>query len=288
MSAEDVPLSVLLAVQANTSIWILPDGCDGKGHLVKMNVGDVLIFRGDLVHAGSGYNVQHFRIHGYFLPPKSLYDGNIQDTARCGGSDRAAIRARRENARASIAKSVWTAKLQQLGYREGATSDAGDCWLLAAMAGVMLPPTASHHDPLDEKYFVSFAGHEITAKEAADPSTTTLELVAAIRARAINFLTGREASDTRSLPDTVTLPSTPSLPDPDAWRTSQWDSIAGGVAAALIRLEQWRQVGFWSHAGDDGHLSAAFQYARSNMRLPLCSDAPSLSCSSMARRSETP
>eukprot|EP00966_Prymnesium_polylepis_P068626 1594109-Prymnesium_polylepis.1 len=183
-----------------------------------MNVGDVLIFRGDLVHAGSGYNVQHFRIHGYFLPPKSLYDGNIQDTARCGGSDRAAIRARRENARASIAKSVWTAKLQQLGYREGATSDAGDCWLLAAMAG-----------------------HEITAKEAADPSTTTLELVAAIRARAINFLTGREASDTRSLPDTVTLPSTPSLPDPYAWRTSQWDSIAGGVAAALIRLEQWRQ-----------------------------------------------
>ena len=69
----DQPLSVIVAVEPNTRLWIYPDGCDGDGILVPLNVGDVLVWKGTLVHAGAGYAVTHHRIHAYVDPPHDIY-----------------------------------------------------------------------------------------------------------------------------------------------------------------------------------------------------------------------
>lgn len=71
---RDIPLSYIICLQENTKInlWVnslkmvyrKPIAPIRKTE-VKMNVGDVLVFRGDLVHAGSAYNDENIRVHGY-------------------------------------------------------------------------------------------------------------------------------------------------------------------------------------------------------------------------------
>ena len=59
-----------------------------KSDKVEIEVGDILVWRGDLVHAGPGYNVEHYRIHAYVDPPPAIYrrprtrDGSLT-TDRC-------------------------------------------------------------------------------------------------------------------------------------------------------------------------------------------------------------
>ena len=52
-------------------LWVFPDGCEHPESkvLVRLDVGDVLLFQGDVVHAGAGYASEHFRIHAYIDPP---------------------------------------------------------------------------------------------------------------------------------------------------------------------------------------------------------------------------
>ena len=74
-SAADVPLSVLLAVMEGTKLWVFPRGCadDEAAFVVRLDVGEILVWRGDLVHAGAGYSCEHVRIHAYVDPPAHLY-----------------------------------------------------------------------------------------------------------------------------------------------------------------------------------------------------------------------
>lgn len=72
LAATDVPLSVMVAIEPGAKLWIYPDGCDSRDAtalLVELEVGDVLVWRGDLVHAGAGYGVEHYRIHAYVDSP---------------------------------------------------------------------------------------------------------------------------------------------------------------------------------------------------------------------------
>ena len=56
LEAADCPLSVMVAIEPDTKLWIFPSGCDHPEDalLIHLDVGDMLCWRGDLVHAGAG------------------------------------------------------------------------------------------------------------------------------------------------------------------------------------------------------------------------------------------
>jgi hypothetical protein len=67
-----IPLAVLVSLMAETQIHVWP-----KSHLITeemepierqiiiMNEGDIFVFRGDVVHAGSSYEENNYRLHAY-------------------------------------------------------------------------------------------------------------------------------------------------------------------------------------------------------------------------------
>jgi hypothetical protein len=66
----DVPCGALLALLKGTGLWIWPKSIRClEGSIapvfVSMNPGDILIFRGDLVHAGGSYESMNWRLHAY-------------------------------------------------------------------------------------------------------------------------------------------------------------------------------------------------------------------------------
>lgn len=94
LSDAEVPLSAMLAIQEDTKLWIF-GSCDADAEatavLLELQVGDVLVWRGDLVHAGAGYRIVHYRLHAYFDPPSDIYqrprqkDGSLStERSQCG------------------------------------------------------------------------------------------------------------------------------------------------------------------------------------------------------------
>lgn len=81
----DVPLSVLLAIMPGTKLWIFPSGCDSpeEAFVVNLDVGQVMAWRGDLVHAGAGYALEHVRVHAYADPPARYYERPTGKTNMC-------------------------------------------------------------------------------------------------------------------------------------------------------------------------------------------------------------
>ena len=109
---------MLLAVEPGTKLWVFPhgckggdgctggdDGCDGGADgcdandgtaaaadddtaavLVRLEVGEVMVWRGDLVHAGAGYATEHTRIHAYVDPPAKYYARPFGKTNLCRSS----------------------------------------------------------------------------------------------------------------------------------------------------------------------------------------------------------
>ena len=71
---HDVPLAALLAIQGRTQLHVWPFDTD-KEEIVELEDGDLLIFRGDLGHAGAEYNEEdmhggvHLRLHVYIDSP---------------------------------------------------------------------------------------------------------------------------------------------------------------------------------------------------------------------------
>jgi len=45
------------------------DAADFPYVVVELQPGEVCVFRGDLIHAGTTYDSHHFRLHGYFNIP---------------------------------------------------------------------------------------------------------------------------------------------------------------------------------------------------------------------------
>ena len=73
----------MLGIEPGTKLWVFPEGCDGPGQLVHIGVSDMLVWRGDLVHAGAGYAQEHTRVHAYVDPPADLYERPKGRTNRC-------------------------------------------------------------------------------------------------------------------------------------------------------------------------------------------------------------
>lgn len=79
VSDDLTPLAVLVCLEPDTRLYVWPKSirlinlnCNILGQIdtieskcVKLNVGDILIFRGDLVHAGAEYQKSNIRLHSY-------------------------------------------------------------------------------------------------------------------------------------------------------------------------------------------------------------------------------
>lgn len=59
----DAPFSIMFDVMGGTRLALRP--YDGVWIVVKLDPGDMLLFRGDVEHYGVGYPEQHFRVHAY-------------------------------------------------------------------------------------------------------------------------------------------------------------------------------------------------------------------------------
>lgn len=79
ISNDFMPLSVLIALQSKTKLHIWPKSIRNPNSVmpkyidkltIEMDTGDMVIFRGDLVHAGSGYKEENYRLHAYMDSPK--------------------------------------------------------------------------------------------------------------------------------------------------------------------------------------------------------------------------
>lgn len=72
---EKMPLLALIALEAGTSLTIWSGAIKYNpsspvfSQKVSLNPGDLLIFRGDLVHAGSAYEEENVRLHCYLDSP---------------------------------------------------------------------------------------------------------------------------------------------------------------------------------------------------------------------------
>jgi hypothetical protein len=78
---EFMPLGVLIAIQPDTRLKVWKGSielitgkkkCDEEitGSYVTMNPGDMCVFRGDVIHAGCGYETENYRLHVYLDSPK--------------------------------------------------------------------------------------------------------------------------------------------------------------------------------------------------------------------------
>jgi len=74
----DMPLSVLVALEAAARLWVWRRA-DAPPSVIRLDPGGVLVFRGDLCHAGVGYSIENVRVHmylyhpAYHLPRSSIY-----------------------------------------------------------------------------------------------------------------------------------------------------------------------------------------------------------------------
>lgn len=82
LSDEQVPLALLVAVMPKTKLIVWPgsinltsnptlaaDRAPIQRAVLSMDIGDVCIFRGDLVHAGAAYDEKHIRVHAFLDSP---------------------------------------------------------------------------------------------------------------------------------------------------------------------------------------------------------------------------
>jgi hypothetical protein len=79
------PLSVILATQAGTKLFIIPKsshadlGKIDRGRVIQVDlrVGEALMFYGHVIHGGSGYQVLHHRLHMYVKVAGVAFPDNV-------------------------------------------------------------------------------------------------------------------------------------------------------------------------------------------------------------------
>ena len=65
---EDVPLACIVALQDGTRLYVWPFDT-GEMEEIVLNEGDMILFRGDLGHAGAEYDEENWRLHVYLDSP---------------------------------------------------------------------------------------------------------------------------------------------------------------------------------------------------------------------------
>jgi len=97
-TVEKVPLLVLVALENNTylDLWtqspgIVQEKWDmmsvAESTIVDLSAGDILVFRADMIHAGSAYSSENTRLHAYLDSPFLKRDPNRTWIVKQHGSD---------------------------------------------------------------------------------------------------------------------------------------------------------------------------------------------------------
>ena len=68
-------MSLLLAIMPGTRLRLF---ANRRWQLLELDVGDVLVFVGDVKHNGVGYAAEHLRIHAHLYPQGYNHAGEIQ------------------------------------------------------------------------------------------------------------------------------------------------------------------------------------------------------------------
>jgi hypothetical protein len=89
LTDEEMPLGVIVVLETKTTLHVIPKSIHGAGEqyppiVIQATPGDVICFRGDLVHAGSDYpSRSNIRMHAYVHSPQFRRLDNatyLQDT----------------------------------------------------------------------------------------------------------------------------------------------------------------------------------------------------------------
>jgi hypothetical protein len=81
LKSDEIPLAMIIALENNTCLNVWSGSISiGKKRkrdselidktIIKLDKGDILIFRADLIHAGSAYNIENIRLHAFLDNPK--------------------------------------------------------------------------------------------------------------------------------------------------------------------------------------------------------------------------
>ena len=76
----DAHLSMLVSLQDNTKLVVYPFDKGGEEVPLTLNAGDVVIFRGDLVHTGAAYDACNLSLHLYVDSPRAPHQRDAKAT----------------------------------------------------------------------------------------------------------------------------------------------------------------------------------------------------------------
>ena len=79
---EDIPLAFICATQSHSTFVVWPGNIRGEipddttKQILRLNPGDIIVFRGDLIHAGGAYAKRNVRVHFFIESKKVPSDAN--------------------------------------------------------------------------------------------------------------------------------------------------------------------------------------------------------------------
>ena len=76
----DAHLSMLVSLQDNTKLVVYPFDKGGEEVPLTLNAGDIVIFRGDLVHTGAAYDACNLSLHLYIDSPRAPHQRDAKAT----------------------------------------------------------------------------------------------------------------------------------------------------------------------------------------------------------------
>ena len=84
---DRLPRGVVLACEDGARLVVFRDVHDMEGQYVELNAGDVLLFDGDVLHAGALYEKDNLRLHVYLDVPALKHEPNASHFPVCDEID---------------------------------------------------------------------------------------------------------------------------------------------------------------------------------------------------------
>ena len=76
----DAHLSMIVSLQDGTQLVVYPFDKEGKMVPLTLNAGDIVIFRGDLIHSGAAYDACNISLHLYIDSPRAPHQRDAKAT----------------------------------------------------------------------------------------------------------------------------------------------------------------------------------------------------------------
>ena len=82
----DAHLSMIIALQDGTNLIVYPFDKGGEEVTLTLNAGDIVIFRGDLIHTGAAYDICNLSVHAHIDSPRAPRQRDAMTTYAVDGS----------------------------------------------------------------------------------------------------------------------------------------------------------------------------------------------------------